>query len=239
MKKASSPDLRLGRKAILALAILLIAGGLGIWKLGMPGIGKGDTAGNNGGPSTSSASAEGDAEDGGPHSTKSNRTPRIGRTASENGEVKQFPLVQRILADESLSGKQAGAELAGIARRTDISEEERFEALAHACNLDFKSVLGLAEDTSLPVGLAQRFLDELANRNHFPKEQIVGCLSLMNHSDAEIRDQATQQLAFLLEAEALASSPEALRKAASEKIKAIEATPADQDQALLEAPGEK
>jgi hypothetical protein len=137
----------------------------------------------------------------------------------------QFPLVEKILGDESISDAEAAVALAEIAGRTDLSVEERFEALAHGLNLDFKSFSQLSGDTNLPLELAQRYMDELLNFNEEPIVQMESSLGLMNHSNEEIQQQALQQLAFLVENEALVDQPIELERVALERIKMLRDQP--------------
>lgn len=137
----------------------------------------------------------------------------------------EFPLVERILVDTNQSELEAAQALAQIARRNDVSVEERFEALAHGLNLDFKSFAGLADDASLPVELAQRYLDELRNQNQHLILQIEGCVALLGHSNKDIQSQASEQLAFLVEAESMAESPDELKVVASAKLQELRKNP--------------
>ena len=137
----------------------------------------------------------------------------------------QFPHVERILSDESISDSEAALSLVEIALRTDISVEERFEALAHGLNLDFRSFSKLSEDTNLPLELAQRYMDELLNFNEDPVVQLESSLGLMNHFDAEIQQQALRQLAFMVENEALVDHPIELERAALDRIKFLRENP--------------
>ncbi len=158
----------------------------------------------------------------GPHKTRSTN-----RKAGEPEDLVpgEFPLVERIISDTTQSDVQAAEALVEIARRGDVSLEERFEALAHGLNLDFKSFSGLAAETNLPLELAQRFLDELLNRNQQPVLQIEGCLALLNHTDQCIRSQAMEQLAFLVEKESLVESPQELKTAALAKLEELRKNP--------------
>ena len=157
------------------------------------------------------------------------------RTAVKDASVSsQFPQVERLLTDTSLSEHQAAEGLCGIVRSRELSEDERDEALAHGLNLDFTAFAALATDPSLPEPLAQRYLDALANRSHLPKQQIEGYLGLMNHGEESIRTQVLEQLAFLLENEALAETPDELRRAALERFEALKLAPSEQDQAAID-----
>lgn len=152
--------------------------------------------------------------------TRSGRRKANIERALENGN---FPQIERILVNPSLTTEQAAEQLLGIVQRPEFSEGERFEALAHGLNLSFKTFATAAADPALSAPLAQRYLDELANHNEARQGQIEGCLALMGNADEDIRTQAAEQLAFYIEAEAMAEQPEELRKAAQawlDKLKA-------------------
>ncbi len=178
----------------------------------------------------------------GPEASAPRRATRssLDRTAVKDKSISsQFSQVERLLTDSSLSMLQTAQGLCGIARSRELSDEERDEALAHGLNLDFGAFAALATDPSLPVTLAQRYFDELANRGHVPQQQIEGYLGLMGHGDEGIRTQATEQLSFVLEDEALAETPEALRRAALERLETLKLAPPEQNQAATEGSAEK
>ena len=82
--------------------------------------------------------------------------------------------------------------------------------------------------------LAQRYLDALANHSHLPQRQIEGYLGLMIHGEEGIRAQAQAQLAFLLESEAQAETPDELRRAALERLETLKLVPSEQDKVATE-----
>lgn len=171
--------------------------------------------------STSQSSAFGEAESGPDRTRSSNRkTGKVADLATGH-----FPLVERILSDTTIGDVEAAEGLAEIARRVDISLEERYEALAHGLNLDFKSFSNFVSDPDLPSELAQRYLDELLNQNKNPILQIEGCLALLGHSDQNMQSQAAEQLAFLVEKESLVESRDDLRKAAFERVEYLRKNP--------------
>ena len=169
-----------------------------------------------------------------PRATRSS----INRAATEDGEpaASQFPQVERLLLDESLSETQAAQGLLEIVRNSGLSTEERDEALAHGLNLDFGVFGIMATDPALSLPLAQRYFDELANRNELPRQQIEGYLGLMSHHDEELRTQAADQLAFVLEDEDLAEAPADLRRLALEKLEVIKSEPQKNDAPAPEPP---
>ena len=147
-----------------------------------------------------------------------------------------FPQVERILGDESLTEQQAAREFALMISRKELSLEERDEALAHGLNLDFSAFSALPLDSTLPTALAQRYCYELANRNDMPQQQLEGYLGLMNHPDQEISTQATLQLAFQLENDELAENPAELKRLATEQISLLKMTPANPQEAVSADP---
>ena len=91
--------------------------------------------------------------------TSDTEAPRATRSSLKRGapvldqDARQFPQVQQILADASLSEHEAAEALFGIVQRSELPEAEREEALAHGLNLDFKRFGVLATDPLL-VGSA-------------------------------------------------------------------------------------
>jgi hypothetical protein len=175
---------------------------------------------------SSSAQAHAGEEPSGPRKTRS-----ANRKAGEMEDLVpgQFPLVERIVSDATQTDSVAADRLAEIARRSDVSVEERYEALAHGLNLDFKSFSNFAMEPDLPLELAQRFFDELLNQNRNPISQIEGCVALLSHSDKGLQTQAADQLAFLVEKESLAESHDELRKAALERLDFLRKNPPIED----------
>lgn len=168
-----------------------------------------------------------------PRTTRSS----LNRVATDGEpQASQFPQVERLLLDESLSETQAAVGLLEIVKSSALSTEERDEALAHGLNLDFGVFGILAADPTLPLPLAQRYFDELANRNEMPRQQIEGYLGLMSHHDQELRTLAAQQLAFVLEDEDLAEAPEDLRRLALEKLESLKLEAPQPEPAVSEPP---
>jgi hypothetical protein len=189
------------------------------------GTGGGSVKTDRGNPQSSADPDAGTA----PRTTRSS----LNRTATtEEPAAPQFPQVERLLLDQSISEEQAAAGLFEIARNGELSLEERDEALAHGLNLDFGVFEALAMDPTLPLPLAQRYFDELLNRNEAPKKQIEGYLGFMGHGEEEIRTQAAEQLAFVLEDEDLAETPEELRKLAQQRLEVLKLEQPEKDQAV-------
>lgn len=154
-----------------------------------------------------------------PPKTRSSRSADRGASTLDENGGPRFPLVDQILGDEAIGDDVAAARLLQIASDRSLGTAERHEALAHGLMLDFPAFVELAGDSELPLELATRFVEELANQPHGSEPQVQGCLKLMDHSDAEIRTRASEQLAFIVEKESLAENPAALRDAAAEYLK--------------------
>lgn len=125
------------------------------------------------------------------------------------------PRVDAVLTDDRVSDEEAARQLAEIALDPNVIESERLEAMEHGTNLGFSQLLPLSLDPNLPLPLAEAYLNGIHGHDQV-KEQVSGALGLLNHSEAEIREQAQILLGFLLEAEEDNESPEKLRKKADE-----------------------
>ena len=123
--------------------------------------------------------------------------------------------VDAVLTDDRVSDVEAARQLAEIALDPKVVESERLEAIEHGTNLGFSHLLPLSLDPNLPLPLAEAYLNGLHGHDQV-KEQVSGALGLLNHSEAEIREQAQILLGFLLEAEEDNELPEKLRQKADE-----------------------
>ena len=224
-KPAPSPT----RKWVLTGAgLLAVAIGLAVWNAGR------DTPSATGTPAddpatasrlagTAAATEASAAQVAGTARTLRSRLKRSVEPGSD--DEANFPHVDRILDDESITDAQAAAGFLEIVQRPELDEAERYEALAHGLTLDFPTFAALAKDPELPVVLAERLLEDLANRNESRLQQLEGFLALMDHRDEEIRSEATAQLAFLVENEELESSPAELRQFAATRIETLRQAP--------------
>lgn len=138
-----------------------------------------------------------------------------------NGEKGESPQqshtsqVESILMDKSLSFEETATRLLECVRREDLEMDVRLAALDHAFNLDHWQALILCMEKPLPSPIARRLLSGIHNLNESPKDQAAACLYLIQHEDAEIREQAQKLLAFLVSAEEYESDPNRLREAAN------------------------
>lgn len=134
--------------------------------------------------------------------------------SEEDEEGPQFPLVDEILAQEGSSNEEAARRLLEIVENKDLSVMEREEALAHGLHLDFSRFVGLVADPHLPQPLAQRFFDEMLNYNEHRDMQVRACISLVDHEDEALREEAAEKLAFYIGLEEWAENPEVLKQEA-------------------------
>ena len=179
-----------------------------------------------------------DLPDEAPDAPKTRSSRSAGRIASSTDDEggPRFPMVDQILGDEAIGDDVAAARLLQIASDRSLGTAERHEALAHGLMLDFPLFVELAGDSELPIELATRFVEELANQPHGSEPQVQGCLRLMDYPDSEIRTRAAEQLAFIVENEALSEDPPALRQAAAkylENLRAAAEQAAAEDAAAL------
>jgi len=119
--------------------------------------------------------------------------------------------IGELLSNGQLSHDETAREMANIALDPNASEAERLEAMEHGKNLGFSHLLPLSSDPNLPLPLAESYLHGLHGHDQ-PKEQVSGALGLLNHNDAEIRQQAQTLIGFLIGAEEDNESPDMLRK---------------------------
>lgn len=148
---------------------------------------------------------------------------RRAKTDAERGP--RFPLVDAVLDDDTLTNHDAALKLRDIVLTEAAPENERLEALAHGLNLDFMAFKGIAVATVLPESVAERYLTELSNQNDYRSEQVEGLLDLLGHPAEGIRSETSDRLAFLIENEELASSPERLKVAAREFLEKLKQAP--------------
>lgn len=146
--------------------------------------------------------------------TTSGKRTKESRISEDDGEGPQFPLVDQILADDGLSNEAAAERLLEIVNDKGLTVLEREEALAHGLNLDFPQFVGVVADPQLPQPLAQRFFDEMLNYNQHRELQVRASVSLVDHEDETMREEAAEQLAFYIGMEEHADDPELLKEEA-------------------------
>ncbi len=144
------------------------------------------------------------------------RKPSAKRELSQSGpaslDLDSSSRINDLIAQDS-SHDETAAQLAAIACDQNVSEDERLEAIEHAADLGISHLLPLSHDSFLPAPLAEAYLHRLY-RHINGREKVLGALGLLNHSEAEIREQAQILLGTLLKAEEDNESPEKLRQKA-------------------------
>ena len=123
--------------------------------------------------------------------------------------------IESILNNKELSFEESATRLLECTRNVDMPMELRLAALDHAFNLDRWQSLTLCMEKPLPSPIAGRLLSGIHNLNESPKDQVSACMHLIEHEDAEIREQAQGLLAFLVSAEQYVSDPDKLREKAN------------------------
>ena len=123
--------------------------------------------------------------------------------------------IESILNNKELSFEESATRLLECTRNVDMPMELRLAALDHAFNLDRWQSLTLCMEKPLPSPIAGRLLSGIHNLNESPKDQVSACMHLIEHEDAEIREQAQGLLAFLVSAAQYVSDPDKLREKAN------------------------
>lgn len=131
--------------------------------------------------------------------------------------------IDRLINHPSLSNHEVAEQLLLIAKDRGVSEKVRAEALGHGVILELGVFASMAADTQLPEEMAENLLNHVINENTNPALQIRAYKDFMNHSSSEIRDEARETLAFILEDDAGEADQATLIQMADAKLKQIEA----------------
>jgi hypothetical protein len=150
---------------------------------------------------------------------KSNRSGNR-PNSSEESEMKR---IDRLITNQTLSNKEVAEKLLVIAKDKRMSEHIRAEALGHGVILDLTVFVGMCADAQLPEAMAQNLLQHVINENRDPSLQIHAYKDFLNHSSSEIREQARQVLAFILEDDEGKADEAALLQMADAKLEQIAA----------------
>lgn len=155
--------------------------------------------------------------------------PRKNRPSSNpqdrNASVDEAAMarINSLITNETLSNREVAEQLRMIAKDTRMSNEVRSEALGHGLILDSEVFASMAQDTQLPEEMADELLTHVINANDNPALQIQAFKDFLNHPSSEIRDQAKDMLAFILEDDAGEADEPTLRQMADAKLKQLEA----------------
>lgn len=162
----------------------------------------------------SSAAEQGDGNADGMQMPPSRNKPSA-QLKGKAPEIIDTSPIEFILNNKELSFEESATRLLECTRQDDLPMELRLAALDHAFNLDRWQSLTLCMEKPLPRQIAEKLLSGIHNLNESPKDQVSACMHLIEHEDAEIREQARGLLAFLVSAEEHATEPDKLREAAN------------------------
>jgi hypothetical protein len=146
----------------------------------------------------------------------------VTRRMRDGGDPSELSGVDRILADDGISHKQAALQLRELAMNPMSSVEARLEALEHGLLLDADSFADFAQQKDLPSELASHYLQKIINQNDSPAIQIRGYMALMDHPDAEVAGLAKEMLALEVGDEEQLSTREKLLVVGQGKLAKLE-----------------
>jgi hypothetical protein len=130
--------------------------------------------------------------------------------------------IDRLIAHQTLSNREVAEQLRMIAKDKSIPEKVRTEALGHGVILDLRIFADMAADAQLPIEMAENLLEHVINENRDPALQIRVYTDFMNHTSSEIREEAKDLLAFMLEDDLGEADEATLRQMADDKLKQLE-----------------
>jgi len=153
--------------------------------------------------------------------TGSSRTTRD-RQRQGSGETALLQ-VDRLLSNATLEDEYVIAQLRDIAGDPRLSLSARTEAMAHGLLLNAPAFADLAEQPDLPEDLAAELLGRAINFNESPMMQIEVYMNLMSHASPGIREEALENLRFMVEDDFDEADASELVRLANEKLVALRA----------------
>lgn len=153
------------------------------------------------------------------HDKKQRKAPSRVESTNDQG----LKRLDSLILNKTLSNREVAEQLHMIASDKGMSEEIRSQALGHGVLLDLPVFTNLAADTQLPVEMAEELLMHVINENRDPALQITTYKNFLNHPSSEIRDEARQLLAFILEDDFEEADQAKLVQMADAKLKQLEA----------------
>ena len=174
------------------------------WKSGVP-----DAASDRGKEGRS-------GQDSPPHQGGSPQAAGTGRPRERVPAGKSFDQVESILTDQAADDATTAIRLLDLSGRSDVSLEERIEALSHAVLLTPDSegsrLVALARQDSLAPEMAEILLSDFHNRPD--PTRLAGAVALARNRDQAIRSEAMDLVRFLIdEPEPEGDDSRALKKA--------------------------
>jgi hypothetical protein len=152
------------------------------------------------------------------HDKVQRKTPNRVNSKDEQGMRR----LDSLILNQTLDHREVAEQLRMIASDKRNSKEIRAEALGHGVLLDLPVFANMAGETQLPVDMAQDLLMHVINHNQDPALQIRAYKNFLTHPSLDIREEARQMLAFILEDDFDEADDATLLKIADEKLKQLE-----------------
>lgn len=160
-----------------------------------------------------------------PDTTETNRQNRNQRPSNYRAvptDDAGLNRVDSLITHRTLSDHEVAEQLLLIAKDKRMSVEVRAEALGHGVILDLPVFASMAADTQLPPEMAEDLLMHVINENQHEALQIRAYKDFLNHRSPEIREEAKEMLAFILEDDFGKNDEAALLRLADAKLKELE-----------------
>ena len=140
----------------------------------------------------------------------------MGHARERTTPSKSFDQVESILNDQGADDAATAIRLIELAGRSEISIEERIEALTHAVLLtpdsEGSGLVALAQQQMLAPELAGILLSDFHNRPD--PTRLAGAVALAKNGNRSIQEEAMNLVRFLIDGtDAEGNGSEALRKA--------------------------
>ncbi|MES2982323.1 MAG: hypothetical protein V4727_08415 [Verrucomicrobiota bacterium] len=142
---------------------------------------------------------------------------------TQSGADSAMKRIDRLITHQTLSNHEVAEQLRIIAMDKRIPEKARAEALGHGVILELAIFTDMAADTQLPEEMAATLLQHIINANQDRALQIRAYTEFLNHPSPEIRDEAKQLLAFILEEDSGEADEATLRQMADAKLEQLAA----------------
>ena len=131
--------------------------------------------------------------------------------------------IDRILTNQAVDDDEAARMLREIAEDQGVPLSVRKDALGHGVLLNLSVFATMAADAELPEEMAEVLFDEVRNAGGDLALQLRAFMDFLNHPSAEIREDAKDTLAFLLDDDLSEDDIDTLKKKAAEKLAELEA----------------
>jgi hypothetical protein len=137
--------------------------------------------------------------------------------------------IDRILTNQALDDDEAARMLHEIAEDQGVPSSVRKDAMEHGVLLNLSGFATMAADPELPEKMAEALFDAVRNHGDDLALQLRAFMDFLNHPSAEIREDAKDTLAFLLEDDEGNEDIETLKKKAAKMLAelVIDETPID------------